>query len=171
MDNRTDKEAMLLRLGIKDKIKTHIENGASFRGACIACGVPAELVLNLTKTDSEFRGMYELAKETHPVSKADPAPSSVPYRDPHAIKQDFMSLLVDAGLYHKLAQMAALADPETEEGQKVLMFMGRSILPLVTPKDEPVVTRSVELEEMSDVELKLMLKEMREARLEGPTSG
>jgi hypothetical protein len=80
-----------------------------------------------------------------------------------------MSLLVDAGLYHKLAQMAALADPETEEGQKVLMFMGRCILPLVTPKDEPAVSSVVELAEMSDSELKIMLKEMRAARLDGPS--
>jgi hypothetical protein len=110
-----------------------------------------------------------LAKETHPVNQSDPAPSSIPYRDPHTIKQDFMSLLVDAGLYHKLAQMAALADPETEEGQKVLMFMGRCILPLVTPKDEPAVSSVVELAEMSDSELKIMLKEMRAARLDGPS--
>ena len=75
-------------------------------------------------------------------------------------------MLHDAGLFHKLAQMAAIADPATEEGQKVLMFMGRSILPTVIPKEQPRQENVVELKNMSDNELKEMLKQMRAARLD-----
>lgn len=162
----TDPDSMLLRLDIKNKIKVRIEEGANFKEACVATGIPIEMALNLTKTDQEFRELYELARENHPPSASDPAPSSVVYRDPYAVKQDFLEMLHDAGLFHKLAQMAALADPTSEEGQKVLMFMGRSILPTVIPKEPPRQEKVVDLQQMSDKELKAMLKEMRAARLD-----
>jgi len=156
---------MLLRLDIKNKIKKQVEEGATFKNACLSAGVPIEMALNLTRTDDDFRDIYELAHQEHPVTRSDPAPSSVRYRDPHQIKHDFMEMLVDAGLYHKIAQMASLADPTTEEGQKVLMFMGRSILPIVTPKDLPPPEKTLDITEMSDSELKVMLHDMRQARL------
>jgi len=162
----TDHDAMLLRLDIKNKVKARVEEGANFKEACVSTGIPIEMALNLTKTDQEFREIYELARENHAPSLSDPAPSSVVYKDPHAVKQDFLEMLHDAGLFHKLAQMAALADPTTEEGQKVLMFMGRSILPTVIPKEQPKTEKVVELQHMSDNELKAMLKEMRAARLD-----
>lgn len=162
----TDPDSMLLRLGIKNKVKARVEEGANFKEACIATGIPVEMALNLTKTDQEFREIYELARENHPPTLSDPAPSSVLYKDPYTVKQDFLEMLHEAGLFHKLAQMVALADPESEEGQKVLMFMGRSILPTVVPKDPPKQEKVVELKQMSDSELKQLLKEMRAARLD-----
>ena len=162
----TDPDSMLLRLDIKNKIKVRVEEGANFKEACVATGIPIEMALNLTKTDEEFREIYELARENHLPTVSDPAPSSVIYKDPHAVKQDFLEMLHDAGLFHKLAQMAAIADPATEEGQKVLMFMGRSILPTVIPKEQPRQENVVELKNMSDNELKEMLKQMRAARLD-----
>lgn len=162
----SDPDSMLLRLDIKNKVKARVEEGANFKEACVATGIPIEMALNLTKTDEEFREIYELARENHPPTLSDPAPSSVVYRDPHAVKQNFLEMLTDAGLFHKLAQMAALADPTSEEGQKILMFMGRSILPTVIPKEQPRQENVVELKQMSDVELKKMLKEMRAARLD-----
>ena len=162
----TDPDSMLLRLDIKNKVKARVEEGANFKEACVATGIPIEMALNLTKTDQEFREIYELARKNHPPTVSDPAPSSVVYKDPYAVKQDFLEMLHDAGLFHKLAQMAALADPESEEGQKVLMFMGRSILPTVIPKEPPKQEKVVDLQQMSDNELKAMLKEMRAARLD-----
>lgn len=164
----TDPDSMLLRLDIKNKVKARVEEGANFKEACIATGIPIEMALNLTRTDQEFREIYELARENHPPTLSDPAPSSVLYKDPHRVKQDFLEMLHDAGLFHKLAQMAALADPESSEGQKVLMFMGRSILPTLIPKEPPRQERVVELQQLSDSELKAMLKEMRAARLDVP---
>ena len=162
----TDHDSMLLRLDIKNKVKARVEEGANFKEACVATGIPIEMALNLTKTDQEFREIYELARENHPPTLSDPAPSSVVYRDPHALKQDFLEMLYDAGLFHKLAQMTAMADPTTEEGQKVLMYMGRSILPPLIPKEQPKQETVVDLQQMSDNELKAMLKEMRAARLD-----
>lgn len=162
----TDPDSMLLRLDIKSKIKSRIDEGANFKQACVATGIPIEMALNLTKTDEDFREIYELARKNHLPSLSDPAPSSVVYKDPYAVKQDFLEMLHDAGLFHKLAQMTAIADPASQEGQKVLMFMGRSILPTLLPKEPPKEEKVVELKQMSDVELKQMLKEMRAARLD-----
>lgn len=159
-------DTMLLRLEIKSKVKARVEEGANFKEACEATGVPLETALNLTKTDQDFREIYELARQNHPPTLSDPAPSSVVYRDPYVVKQDFLEMLHDAGLFHKLAQMVALADPSSEEGQKVLMFMGRSVLPTVIPKEPPRQEKVVDLQQMSDNELKAMLKEMRAARLD-----
>lgn len=160
-----DHDAMLLRLDIKNKVKARVEAGDNFKQACIATGIPVDLALNLTKTDREFREIYELARKNHAPSLSDPAPSSVKYRDPHAVKQDFLEMLTDAGLFHKIAQMCALADPETDEGRKTLMFLGRSIIPTVIPKADPAEEKVVDLQQMTDHELKLMLGELRRNRL------
>ena len=166
----TDPDSMLLRLDIKNKVKARVEEGANFKEACVATGIPIEMALNLTKTDQEFREIYELARENHPPTLSDPAPSSVVYKDPYAVKQDFLEMLHDDADVRKKKHDFMLrvfdADPTSEEGQKVLMFMGRSILPTLIPKEPPKQEKVVDLQQMSDNELKAMLKEMRAARLD-----
>jgi len=154
---------MMLRLGIKNKMRGLIDDGSPFKEAAEEAGVPYEMALALTKTDEDFHAMWSDSSRSSDTP-ARTYPSTV-HRSPSEVKEDFMAMLVDAGLYEKLAQMAVLAEPGTDEGNKVLMFFGRSILPTMLPKEHVEDRTIVELREKSDGELKEMLSELRNRRI------
>ena len=162
--SKTKFDDMLLRLGIKNKMRELVDDGSPFKEAAEEAGVPYELALALTKTDDDFYAMWSEsnAQEDAPTSRLYP---STVYRSPKEVKEDFMSMLVQAGLYEKLAQMAVLAEPGTPDGDKVLMFFGRSILPTMLPKENVEEHTIIELREKSDEELKGMLRELRGRRI------
>jgi len=160
---------MMVRMGLKDKMFTLIEEGSTFQDACEEVGVPFELALALTKTDEDYRKMWVSSNRSEQGAHSEGAvtrlyPSSV-HRSPAEVKEHFMGMLQEAGLYEKLGQMAALAEPGTKEGDRVLMFFGRSILPMIIPKDAPEAPTIVALKEKSDTELKDMLIDLRRKRM------
>ena len=154
---------MMIRLGIKNKMKGLIEDGSPFKEAAEEAGVPYEMALALTKTDEDFQAMWSDSNKES-TTPARIYPSTV-HRSPSDVKEDFMAMLVDAGLYEKLAQMAVLAEPGTDEGNKVLMFFGRSILPMMLPREHVEDRTIIELRDKSDNELKSILKELRSRRI------
>jgi hypothetical protein len=81
-----------------------------------------------------------------------------------------MNMLHEAGLWEKLAEMAHLAEPGTPDGDRILMFFGRSILPQMLPKETIVEERVVELSHKTEGELLRMLKDMRQERITGGDS-
>ena len=155
---------MMLRLGIKNKMKQSVDEGATFREACDKAGVPYELALAATKTDDDFQEIWRTARKEVDDPQL-PCPSTV-WQSATEVKDNFLNMLTEAGLWHKLAQMAAMAEPGTEEGNKVLMFFGRAIMPTMLPKETKREETVVELHQKSDNELLEMLKEMRAHRIE-----
>ena len=155
---------MMLRLGIKSKMRELINDGSPFKEAAEEAGVPFEMALALTKTDNDFHAMWSESNNQEDATPTRVYPSTV-HRSPREVKEDFMNMLVASGLYEKLAQMAALAEPGTPEGDKVLMFFGRSIIPTMLPKENTEDHTVIELRAKSDEELKSMLKELRGRRI------
>ncbi|HIB84266.1 MAG TPA: hypothetical protein EYO59_06625 [Chromatiaceae bacterium] len=160
---------MVIRMGLKDQMRSLIEGGSTFQDACGEVGVPFELALALTKTDEDYRVMWSDSNRSEQGAHSEGAvtrlyPSTV-HRSPTEVKEHFMGMLQDAGLYEKLGQMAALAEPGTKEGDRVLMFFGRSILPMIIPKDAPEAPTIIALKEKSDIELKDMLDNMQKKRI------
>ena len=155
---------MMLRLNIKSKMKESVEGGSTFKQACSEVGVPYELALAASRTDEDFQ---EIWRESRKVADDPtlPCPSTV-WQTPTEVKHNFLNMLNEAGLWDKLATMAALAEPGTEEGNRVLMFFGRAILPTMLPKESKTEEVVVELKQKTEGELLEMLKEMRSERLE-----
>ena len=155
---------MMLRLGIKNKMKEEVDGGSTFKEACDKAGVPFELALAATKTDDDFQEIWRVSRK-----EADdpylPCPSTV-WQTPTEVKDNFLNMLSQAGLWNKLAEMAAMAEPGTEEGNKILMFFGRSVMPTMLPRETKREETIVELHQKTDNELLAMLKEMRAERIE-----
>ena len=154
----------MIRLNIKNKMKEYVESGMTYKEACQKAGIPYELALAASKTDEDFQ---EIWRQSRAVADdpALPCPSTV-WQTPTQVKQNFLNMLNEAGLWDKLATMAALAEPGTEQGDKVLMFFGRAILPTMLPKENNTEETVVELSQKTEGELLSMLKEMRASRLE-----
>ncbi len=157
---------MVVRLGLKDQMRESIKGGATFEEACESAGVPVELALGLTKTDEDYMDMWSIANRAVGAPTPRVYPSTV-HRSPTEVKEAFMEMLQEAGLYEKLGQMAAMAEPGTKEGNRVLMFFGRSVLPMVLPKEAPEAPTIVALKEKTDEELRDMLLTMRKGRVSG----
>jgi len=155
---------MMIRMNIKNKMKESVEGGLTFKEACLKVGIPYELALAASKTDDDFQ---EIWRESRKVADDPtlPCPSTV-WQTPSEVKQNFLTMLNEAGLWNKLAAMAALAEPGTEQGDKVLMFFGRAILPTMLPRESEPRETIVELSQKTEGELLGMLKEMRASRLE-----
>ncbi len=163
-NRQADYDDMMLRLGIKNKMKEAVESGQTFEEACDLVGVPYEYVFSASQTDDDFREIWQTAQKQEGSQDTLPCPSTV-WRDGHEVKAEFMNMLVEVGLFNKLVEMASMADPGTEEGNKVLMFFGRSIIPQILPKQEKQEVPLIELKQKSDKELMDMLKSLRKDRL------
>lgn len=163
-NRQAEYDAMMLRLGIKNKMKEAVDSGQTFKEACDLVGVPYEYAFSASQTDDDFREIWQSAQKQEGAEDLLPCPSTV-WRDGHEVKAEFMNMLVEVGLFHKLVEMASLADPGTDEGNKVLMFFGRSIIPQILPKEAKEEAPLVELKQKSDKELMAMLKSLRTDRL------
>jgi len=160
---KSDYEDMMLRLGVKNKLKAAVESGHSFEAACELVGIPYEYAFSASQTDDEFREIWKISRANGSVDTL-PCPSTV-WRDGHEVKAEFLNMLVEVGLFNKLVHMAALAEPGTVQGDKVLMFFGRSILPQVLPKKDEDDSDVVHLNQKSDKELVEMLRSLQKGRL------
>ena len=160
---KSDYEDMMLRLGVKNKLKAAVESGHSFEAACELVGIPYEYAFSASQTDDEFREIWNISRANGSVDTL-PCPSTV-WRDGHEVKAEFLNMLVEVGLFNKLVHMAALAEPGTVQGDKVLMFFGRSILPQVLPKKDEDDSDVAHLNQKSDKELVEMLRSLQKGRL------
>jgi len=160
---QSDYDDMMLRLGVKNKLREAVESGSSFGEACELVGIPYEYAFSASQTDEDFREIWQLSRANGSTDTL-PCPSTV-WRDGYEVKTEFLNMLVEVGLFEKLVHMAALAQPGTEQGDKVLMFFGRSIIPQVLPKQDQSDKEVVQLNQKSDKELVEMLRSLQKDRL------
>jgi hypothetical protein len=160
---QSDYDDMMLRLGVKNKLKEAVESGHSFKSACELVGIPYEYAFSASQTDDDFREIWQLSRSNGSLDTL-PCPSTV-WRDGYEVKTEFLNMLVEVGLFNKLVHMASLAEPGTTEGDKILMFFGRSIIPQVLPKQDQTDKDEVRLNQKSDKELVEMLRLLQRGRL------
>ena len=60
---KSDYEDMMLRLGVKNKLKAAVESGHSFEAACELVGIPYEYAFSASQTDDEFREIWKISNK------------------------------------------------------------------------------------------------------------
>lgn len=141
----------IVREHIKDEIQKHIDEGASFPDAAEAAGLPADLAFARTFTDPDFRGMYDQARGRKVLDRRHRKFDGLDLLNPIEIKREFVQKLYAAGLFDKIAALAAHADPTTRDGQQILAFFMRNVLKDVLPNEQTsVIEHKTHKEEATD---------------------
>lgn len=125
----------LIREQVKQDIQQHIDEGMSFYDAAEKAGIPGDLAFSRTFFDPDFRGMYDEAKGREVKDKRFKRFEGLDLLSPIQVKQEFVSKLYAAGLFDKIAALAAIADPTTKDGQNLLGFFMRHVIKDVLPRE------------------------------------
>lgn len=163
---RTNKVgSYLIREGRREEMAKAIASGLHFEDAAEKAGIPYEVALSASRKDPEFMTWYDESRNKPRIEK------NIKRHKPKTslqIKSDFVNKLSQVGLFDKIADMAEMADPNTEEGKQVLGFFMRYIVKDILPKETAAKvehTEKASYDTMTDAELLEMLQDRRQQRL------
>jgi hypothetical protein len=163
---RTNKVgSYLIREGRREEMAKAIASGLHFEDAAEKAGIPYEVALSASRKDPEFMAWYDESRSKPRIEK------QIKRHKPKTslqIKSDFVNKLSQVGLFDKIADMAEMADPNTEEGKQVLGFFMRYIVKDILPKETAAKVEHTEkaaYDTMTDAELLEMLQDRRQQRL------
>jgi len=159
--------AFLIREKRRSDMESAIGRGLHFYDAAKTAGIPYEVAISAINNDEEFRSWYEISKgrprlESKHQEKYNPKTSL-------QIKSDFVNKLSEVGLFDKIAVMAEMADPHTEDGKQILGFFMRYIVKDILPKETAAKIEHSEktsYDQLTDAELLETLHRRREQRIE-----
>lgn len=160
--------AFLIRESLLDKMRKGIDQGLAFVDAAEAAGIPYELVLHRLSHDDEMREWYQEAAGRQSIIR-DPEAKILPSdTTPLRVKREFVRKLYAAGLFDKIAELAAHADVTTADGRQILGFYMKYVLKEVLPKEtasQVEISKPAEISQLSTQELLRELNDRREKRL------
>ncbi len=157
----------MIREGRREEMAKAIANGLHFEDAAEKAGIPYEVALSASRKDPEFMQWYDESRSKPRIEK-NIKPKKHKPKTSLQIKSDFVNKLSESGLFDKIAVMAEMADPHTEEGQQVLGFFMRYVVKDVLPKETAAKVEHTEkaaYDTMTDAELLEMLQDRRHQRL------
>lgn len=158
----------LIREGRREEMAKAIASGLHFEDAAEKAGIPYEVALSASRKDPEFMEWYDVSRSRPRIEKKIRPKKHKP-KTSLQIKSDFVNKLSEVGLFDKIADMAEMADPNTEEGKQVLGFFMRYIVKDILPKETAAKVEHTEkaaYDTMTDAELLEMLQDRRQQRLE-----
>ncbi len=168
MHQRAEKVgSYLIREGRREEMAKAIASGLHFEDAAEKAGIPYEVALSASRKDPEFMAWYDESRSKPRIEKKIKPKRHKP-KTSLQIKSDFVNKLSESGLFDKIAVMAEMADPHTEEGQQVLGFFMRYVVKDVLPKETAAKVEHTEkaaYDTMTDAELLEMLQDRRQQRL------
>ena len=157
----------LIRENRREEMAKAIGNGLHFEDAAEKAGIPYEVALSASRKDPEFMVWYDESRSKPRIVKTINHKKHTP-KTSLQIKSDFVNKLSEVGLFDKIAVMAEMADPDTEEGKQVLGFFMRYIVKDILPKETAAKvehTEKASYDTMTDAELLEMLHNRREKRI------
>lgn len=157
----------LIREARRQEMEQGIDNGLHFEDAAEKAGIPYEVALSASRSPGEFQRWYDLSRNRPRVERKI-LPKKHKPKTSLQIKSDFVNKLSEVGLFSKIAVMAEMADPHTEEGKQVLGFFMRYIVKDMLPKETASKVEHTEkaaYDTMTDAELLEMLQDRRQQRL------
>lgn len=157
----------LIRENRREEMAKAIANGLHFEDAAEKAGIPYEVALSASRKDPEFMVWYDESRSKPRIVKTINHKKHTP-KTSLQIKSDFVNKLSEVGLFDKIAVMAEMADPDTEEGKQVLGFFMRYIVKDILPKETAAKvehTEKASYDTMTDAELLEMLHNRREKRI------
>lgn len=132
-ESHDDIGSYLITLQVKQDMQRAIDEGMSFPDAAEKAGLPADLAYSRTLFDPDFRGMWDAAQGREVKDKRHKKFNGLDHITGLQVKKEFVQKLYAAGLFDKIAALAALADPTTKDGQNVLGFFMRHVIKDVLP--------------------------------------
>lgn len=157
----------MIREQRRDDMERAINRGLHFEDAADVAGIPYEIAIAASRSDPKFIEWYALSEERPRIRKR-----TMKKYEPKTslqIKSDFVNKLSDVGLFDKIADMAEMADPHTEEGKQILGFFMRYIVKDILPRETASKIEHSEgrdYDKLTDAELLEALHKRREQRLE-----
>ena len=157
----------LIREARRQEMEQGIDNGLHFEDASEKAGIPYEVALSASRSPGEFQRWYDLSRNRARLERKI-LPKKHKPKTSLQIKSDFVNKLSEVGLFSKIAVMAEMADPHTEEGKQVLGFFMRYIVKDILPKEtasKVELTEKAAYDTMTVAELLEMLQDRRNQRL------
>lgn len=157
----------LIRENRREEMAKAIAKGLHFEDAAEKAGIPYEVALSASRKDPEFMAWYDESRSKPRIEKTITPKKHTP-KTSLQIKSDFVNKLSEVGLFDKIAVMAEMADPNTDEGKQVLGFFMRYIVKDMLPKETAAKvehTEKASYDTMTDAELLEMLQDRRQQRL------
>jgi hypothetical protein len=152
---------------IRGQIRRGVNSGKHYYDAANEAGLSANLATVLRQNSSEMAELYEVSKDRPReilVLEGDVEP---PPKTPAEIKHRYLKDLSDAGLFRKSVAMVKAADPEDEQGARIIEGHLRFVVKDLWPRESQSETYKAEepVETATEEELERRLELARKRRL------
>lgn len=149
----------------EQRMSKFIEGGMSFPDAASAAGIAPETAFARSLVHAPMKRLFEAARGRQVLDlrfkhfEEDRFGNAV---NGTTVKQDFLRKLLLAGLFDKIAVLAAVADPHTPLGARILMHFSDRVLPYLLPRETAINMTHEDKDDEESVEV--LEKRFRDAQ-------